>query len=152
MKPPYEYQLRNAETRLDLWDALKDPKHSLNEAWPLFLDNDLSQQHFANTILQHSGLRKFQFAIVELDPAGGEAIIACGRSIPFFWPELEGVGDIGELTIYPDVLRSLPDGGYYCLSRHSAVLLSGRATSIVFTNLDEGSGRRCADLPDGEQA
>jgi hypothetical protein len=112
MKPSSEYQLYTAQTRLDLWDALKDTNHPLNMAWPRFLENDLSQQHFSDTILKYSGLRKFQFAIVEPDPTGGETMIACGRSIPFFWPELEEVRDIGGPSVYPHVLSSLPDGGW----------------------------------------
>lgn len=112
MKPPSEYQIYSAQTKLDLWDALQDTNHPLNVAWPRFLDNDLSQRHFSDTILKYSGLRKFQFAIVELDPTGAEVVIACGRSIPFFWPELEEVKDIGGPSVSPHVLSSLPDGGW----------------------------------------
>lgn len=112
MKHPSRYQLHTAETRLDLWDALKDPQNPLNKAWPRFLDNDLSQKHFSDSILAHSGLRKFHFAITELDHTGNETMIACGRSVPFFWPELEQIRDVTQLSAHPRIAQTLPDGGW----------------------------------------
>ena len=108
-----EYQLHTAHTRPDLWDALSDPSHPLNSAWPRFLDNDLSQQYFANTILKYNSLRRYQIAITETSPADGrQNMIAIGRSCPFFWPELDDLEDGVELAENPDTLHSLPDGGW----------------------------------------
>ena len=107
-------RIYTAEQRPELWKALKDTNHPLNRAWPRFLDNDLSQVHFLDSILQYIGLRKFQFAIVELDHAGCEIIIAHAQSIPFFWPELKQLGNrgVGALSASPDILQTLPDGGW----------------------------------------
>lgn len=112
IEPPAEFNLYTAQSRLDLWDALKDSNHPLSKVWPRFIDHDLSQEHFSDKMLNYSGLRKFQFVIVERDLTGREIIIACARSIPFFWPQLKDVSETGKLEAYPHVLQSLPDGGW----------------------------------------
>ncbi|KAL8725771.1 MAG: hypothetical protein Q9181_006293 [Wetmoreana brouardii] len=106
------FEIHSAHERPDCWDALLDAKHPLNKAWPRFLDHDLSQQHFYDKILDYSWLRRFQFAIIERDPAGEEALVACGRSIPFFWPELDEASDTDTLSASPRILQSLPNGGW----------------------------------------
>ncbi|KAF4629505.1 hypothetical protein G7Y89_g8644 [Cudoniella acicularis] len=143
-------QVHTAETRPDLWDALKDENHPLNQAWPLFLDQDLSQQHFTPKLLQYRGLRKFQFAVVELDQTGHEILVACARSVPFFWPELEEIrdGNVRELSAHPDILQSLPDGGWdtiisrgirqYCFRENISTI------SPIFTQNQEQDSNICA--------
>ena len=108
---PIRY-LCTAYTRPDRWEALSDPKHPLNTAWPLFLDHDAVQVQFANQLLQYDELRKFQFAVMEYDPDAGETMIALGRSIPYYWPELEDINDTSSLSECPHILRSLPDRGW----------------------------------------
>ncbi|XHG08879.1 hypothetical protein AWENTII_011968 [Aspergillus wentii] len=49
--------------------------------------------------------------MVEED-CGQETIAACGRSIPFYWPELDQIGGRVGLSTHPEVLKTLPDGGY----------------------------------------
>lgn len=113
MTPKPTIRLYTAETRPDLWDALQNVEHPLNRAWPRFLDNDLSQRHFADNLLQYHGLRKFQLAIVEQENAAGpEVIVACGRSIPFFWPELQAIQSVNDLAESEGILQSLPAGGW----------------------------------------
>ena len=112
MKPIPKFQLHTAQSRPDLWDALQDPSHPLNDVWPEFLGNDLSQKYYSDTFTRYHGLRKFQYAIVETDTLDGpEIVIACARSIPFYWPDLEKFGSAGG-SLDTDILHSLPDGGY----------------------------------------
>ncbi|KAL8707357.1 MAG: hypothetical protein Q9220_007605 [cf. Caloplaca sp. 1 TL-2023] len=109
----YEYTVCTAEARPDCWTALQDPSHPLNRAWPPYLDNDLSQQDYANRILDYHGLRKFQHGIIERDTQGGETMIACMRSVPFFWPELaETTGNDDTTTVHSPLFSSLPDEGW----------------------------------------
>ncbi|KAL8650434.1 MAG: hypothetical protein Q9226_005148 [Calogaya cf. arnoldii] len=105
-----QHTIYTAETRPECWDALRDPKHPLNAAWPVFLDNDTFQVQLADKVLEYDSLRRFQFAIIERDTNGIETLIAHARSIPFFWPELEEVR--GTLSTFPHVLRTLPDRGW----------------------------------------
>jgi len=144
-------QLYNAQARLDLWESLKDEHHPLNTAWPRFLDQDPTQQHFAERILHYRGLRRFQFAIVERDPAtGAEIMIACARSIPFFWPELEEIKhrDGGVLSSHPSVLCSLPDGGWDTIVSRGIQQYCSRegisTISPIFTRNQEQDTHICA--------
>ncbi|KAI4127330.1 MAG: hypothetical protein LQ338_003253 [Usnochroma carphineum] len=107
-----EHHLYSAYTRPDWWNVLQDPNHPLNQAWPRFLDNDAVQVQLANNILSYRGLNKYQFAIVEQDVDGRETMVACARSLPFYWPELDEVKDIQTLSTNARVLGSLPDGGW----------------------------------------
>lgn len=107
------YKLCTADRRLDCWTALQDPTHPLNKAWPRFLDNDPFQKEYADQILQYPGLRRFQFGILEPDAQGGETMIACARSIPFFWPELAYLGNLdGDEDARSRLFSSLPDEGW----------------------------------------
>lgn len=64
----HQYRLYNANTRPDLWKALKeDTNHPLNTAWPLFLDQDTCFQQYFAKLSKYKALSEFQFAIVELD-------------------------------------------------------------------------------------
>lgn len=112
MVSPTEYQLHTAQTRPDLFDALQDRKNPLPETWPRFTTKDLTAKHFKKALHQYSGLRKYQFAIVEATLTGSETMIAYSQSIPFFWPELEEARGTGGLALNPHVLHSLPDGGW----------------------------------------
>ncbi|KAL9637233.1 MAG: hypothetical protein Q9164_002319 [Protoblastenia rupestris] len=112
MEPPIQYQLQSAQTRLDIWYALKEPSHPLNKAWPRFLKSNLTQKHFYDTLLERPGLRRYQFAATEPNPTGGETLIANGHSIPFFWPELEEARNTGGLPANPHFLQRLLDGGW----------------------------------------
>lgn len=118
--PSSKCTIRNASSRLDLFTSLQeDPSHPLNTCWPEFLSHDQSQIQFADTVLSYPGLRKFQFAVTELDEKKREIIVAVGRSIPFYWPELESIsksqiakwlseGD----EVCEEFLKTLPDGGW----------------------------------------
>ncbi|KAL8998123.1 MAG: hypothetical protein Q9169_002744 [Polycauliona sp. 2 TL-2023] len=148
MKSAPTRYLCTAYTHPDRWDALSDPKHPLNTAWPLFLDHDAVQFQFANQILQYKELRKFQLALMESHPDRGETMIALGRSIPFYWPELDKVEDTSTLSTLPHVLRSLPDRGWdsivlrgmrqHCM-REGLPLLSPPPASAVDQDSDSDS-------------
>ncbi|CAI7565845.1 unnamed protein product [Penicillium glandicola] len=99
------YRLHTAQSRPDLWEILKLPTHPLNAAWPVFIDQD-------NQLDSVEAFAPMQYAIVEIDTYGGEHIIACGRSVPFFWPELNRIGGKKGLRQHPEVLHTLPDEGY----------------------------------------
>ncbi|KAL8640612.1 MAG: hypothetical protein Q9228_002488 [Teloschistes exilis] len=109
----FKYEICTADRRLDCWTALQDPDHPLNKAWPRFLENDPFQKKYADQLLQYPGLRRFQFGILEQDALGEETMIACARSIPFFWPELAHLsksdgGDDARSRLF----SSLPDEGW----------------------------------------
>ncbi|KAE8347665.1 hypothetical protein BDV24DRAFT_157142 [Aspergillus arachidicola] len=104
--------VHTAQSRPDLWKSLEDPTHPLNAAWPLFLDQDIYFQHYCNQMSKIEAFACFQYAVVQVDDYGQEHIIACGRSIPFYWPELAKVGGKIGLAQHPKVLHTLPDEGY----------------------------------------
>ena len=107
-----KYQLHNAGRRSDLWQTLDDPSHPLNTAWPLFLDQDQTYQCYAGELVKLQGLAKFQFVLVETAVDGQESIVACGRSIPFFWAELHRFGGQDALVNHSEIWDTLPEGGY----------------------------------------
>ncbi|KAL8864581.1 MAG: hypothetical protein Q9198_009772, partial [Flavoplaca austrocitrina] len=108
LRLPRRHTIYTAYTRPDCWDALRDPKHPLNAAWPAFLDHNAFQAQLADKLLDYPSLRRFQLAVMERDGDENETIIAHAYSIPFFWPELEGVTDVD----FPHVLGTLPDRGW----------------------------------------
>lgn len=101
-----KYQLYTAKSRPELWKQFEDDHHPLNAAWPLFLDQDPCYQKYAKWLAEYEGLAEYQFAIVERNH-DDETIVACGRSIPFYFPEL----DDKKFTQEEALLR-LPEGGY----------------------------------------
>lgn len=101
-----KYQLFTANSRPELWKQFEDDDHPLNAAWPLFLDQDTCYQKYAKGLAEYEGLAEYQFAIVERNH-DGETIVACGRSIPFYFPEL----DDNKFT-KEEALQTLPEGGY----------------------------------------
>ena len=102
----------SAHEKPHYWDALKDVKHPLNQVWPRFMDHDPSFKCYFKKILEYEWLRKFQLAVIEQGLDGEEIIVASGNSIPFFWPEINGVGNADDLQACPQILNSLPDGGW----------------------------------------
>ncbi|RSL52250.1 hypothetical protein CEP54_011026 [Fusarium duplospermum] len=112
MSSTITHHLYTAHTRPDLWDHLQDPNHPLNTAWPYFLERDQTLLSLSSHICKFQGLRKFQYVISERNDAGDEELVACGRSIPFFWHELRGVEKDGGLDLNPRLFQSLPDGGW----------------------------------------
>ncbi|KAK2882592.1 hypothetical protein FQN49_000204 [Arthroderma sp. PD_2] len=106
-----KHRIYTARSRPDLWDELKDDSHPLNVAWPLFLDQDACFQTYYRQLAKCCGLSAFQYAMVE-ENYGQETIIACGRSIPFYWPELDQFGGRTGLEDHPEVWDTLPDTGY----------------------------------------
>ncbi|QMW44460.1 hypothetical protein G4B11_007880 [Aspergillus flavus] len=104
--------VHTAQSRPDLWKSLEDPTHPLNAAWPLFLDQDIYLQHYCSQLSKIEAFACFQYAIVQIDDYDQEHIIACGRSLPFYWPELAKVGGKIGLAQHPKVLHTLPDEGY----------------------------------------
>lgn len=114
------YSLQTAASRPNLFlSVLKDENHPLNTCWPEFLSHDQSQSQFADAIPSYAGLRKFQFAITEQDKIGDEHVIAIGRSIPFYWPQLDSVSTVRIAKWFGEgdemcekVMKSLPDGGW----------------------------------------
>ncbi|KAL9633393.1 MAG: hypothetical protein Q9204_003413 [Flavoplaca sp. TL-2023a] len=147
MRFPWRHTIYTAYTRPDCWDALRDPKHPLNAAWPAFLDHNASQAELADKVLDYPSLRRFQLAVMERDGDENETIIAHACSIPFFWPELEGVTD-GDI---PHVLGTLPDRGWdsivaqairqHCVREGLPLPLSCSQQDI--TTLDKGSDPGC---------
>lgn len=113
MKPTLNpsYQIYTANERPELWKILKDDTHPLNAAWPVYLDQDACFQKYHRQLSKYDGLAEYQYAMVEED-CGKEEIIACGRSLPFFWPELDQVGGRARLQAHPEVWDTLPDTGY----------------------------------------
>jgi hypothetical protein len=107
-----QYRLYNAQSRPDLWVALSNPTHPLNAAWPTFLDQDPYFTCYSRDLNNIDAFAKFQYAIVELSNSGRENVVACGRSIPFYWPELDLIGGKDGLSTHPEVLGTLPDQGY----------------------------------------
>ncbi|KAE8131036.1 hypothetical protein BDV38DRAFT_276307 [Aspergillus pseudotamarii] len=107
-----KFYVHTAQNRPDLWKVLEDPTHPLNAAWPLFLDQDIYFQHYCSQLNKNKAFACFQYAIVKLGDYAEEQIIACGRSIPFYWPELAKVGGKMALAQHPKVLHTLPDEGY----------------------------------------
>ncbi|KAJ4328813.1 hypothetical protein N0V84_000823 [Fusarium piperis] len=112
MSSTITHHLHTAHTRPDLWDHLQDPSHPLNAAWPYFLDQDATQVNLSANICKFQGLRKFQYVISERNDEGDEELVACGRSIPFFWQELRDAERDGGLDLNPHLFKSLPDGGW----------------------------------------
>ncbi|PLN75492.1 hypothetical protein BDW42DRAFT_199451 [Aspergillus taichungensis] len=105
----YKYSIYTPIERPDLWEALEDAEHPLNVAWPEFLDHDEAYARYCGLLSRLDPLARFQFAFVHVGPQGQEIIAGHGRSIPFFWPELETVGTTGWR---PEILDSLPTQGY----------------------------------------
>ncbi|KAF4769043.1 hypothetical protein N7455_008869 [Penicillium solitum] len=101
-----KYQLYTAKSRPDLWKQFEDDRHPLNAAWPLFLDQDACYQKYAKGLAEYEGLAEYQFAIVERNHED-ETMVACGRSIPFYFPELDDKKFTKE-----EALHCLPEGGY----------------------------------------
>lgn len=106
------FHFHNARRRPDLWETLQNPTHPLNAAWPVFLDQDEYFQRYCQHLDKLEAFSCFQYAIVEVNSCGKENIIACGRSVPFYWPELDKIGGKQGLRQHPDILRTLPDEGY----------------------------------------
>ncbi|KAB8259061.1 hypothetical protein BDV32DRAFT_150773 [Aspergillus pseudonomiae] len=104
--------VHTAQSRPDLWKVLEDPNHPLNAAWPLFLDQDIYFQYYCSQLNKIKAFACFQYIIVKVDNYGEEHIIACGRSVPFYWPELAKIGGKIALAQHPKVLHTLPDEGY----------------------------------------
>ncbi|KAI9927703.1 hypothetical protein ASPWEDRAFT_29104 [Aspergillus wentii DTO 134E9] len=108
-----QYHIHTANSRPDLWEVLEDAQHPLRTSWPLFLGQDAPCKHYSSKLAKYYGLAEFQFAIVEQDATTDkETIVACARSIPFYWPELDHVGGRAGLETNPEILQSLPNGGY----------------------------------------
>lgn len=105
-------RLHTARSRPDLWEILKRPTHPLNAAWPMFIDQDKYFQHYCTQLDKFEAFAPMQYAIVDVDIYGGEHIIACGRSVPFYWPDLDRIGGKKGLREHPEVLHTLPDEGY----------------------------------------
>ncbi|KAJ5965806.1 hypothetical protein N7481_012520 [Penicillium waksmanii] len=105
-------RLHTAQSKPDLWETLKSPTHPLSAAWPTFLDQDKYFQHYCEKLDKIEAFAAMQYAIVEVDAYGKENIIACGRSVPFYWPELDQIGGKKGLRQHPEVLHTLPDEGY----------------------------------------
>ncbi|KAM6530106.1 hypothetical protein FALCPG4_008230 [Fusarium falciforme] len=112
MSSTITHHLHTAHTRPDLWNHLQDPNHPLNTAWPYFLEQDTTLLNLSQKICDFAGLRKFQYVISERNDAGDEELVACGRSIPFFWQELRDAEKGGRLDLNPRLFQSLPDGGW----------------------------------------
>lgn len=113
MNPPYT--IYTALSRPDLVDALDQPEHPLNLPWPEFLDQDLTYRIFSPFLFRLKPLARFQFLAVDRDPeTGKERVVGLFRSIPFFWPEIASTTSIDSsyLSPNPQVLKTLPDGGY----------------------------------------
>ncbi|KAI4274974.1 MAG: hypothetical protein LQ337_003538 [Flavoplaca oasis] len=158
MRFPRRHTFYTANTRLDCWDALRDPKHPLNAAWPAFLDHDAIKVQLADKVLDYPSLRRFQVAVMERDGDGNETIIALAHSIPFFWPELEEATDVDTLPSFPHVLSTLPDRGWdsivarafrqHCIREGLPLPLS---CPQDITTMDKGSDLGClrstADAP-----
>ncbi|OJJ79230.1 uncharacterized protein ASPGLDRAFT_70243 [Aspergillus glaucus CBS 516.65] len=117
--------------------ALKEgTNHPLNTAWPLFLDQDTCFQQYFAKLSKYNALSEFQFAIVKLDETGQRelGLIACARSVPFYWPELDQVGGRAGLKAQPEVLQSLPRGGYDAIltrATHQHLARKGLALSSL---------------------
>ncbi|KFY17809.1 hypothetical protein V492_00365 [Pseudogymnoascus sp. VKM F-4246] len=113
MKPfdNQNYHTYTAHSRPELWKVLRDETHPLNAAWPVFLDQDTCFQRYYRQLDKYDGLAEFQYAVVK-ESCGYEKIVACGRSIPFYWPELDQVGGRAGLDSHHEVLNTLPDTGY----------------------------------------
>ncbi|RMJ16806.1 hypothetical protein CDV36_003521 [Fusarium kuroshium] len=112
MSSTISHHLYTAHTRPDLWDHLQDPDHPLNTAWPYFLEQESTLLSLSSHICKFQGLRKFQYIISERNDAGDEELVACGRSIPFFWQELREAEKGGGLDLNSRLFQSLPDGGW----------------------------------------
>ena len=111
--PTITRRLYTADMRPDLWQFLDDPSHPLNKAWPYFLDQDGTQKHLSTRLCDFVNLRKFQCVVVEYNTeTGEEELIACSRSIPFYWAELDQLGPSNGLDTHPDISQTLPDGGW----------------------------------------
>lgn len=106
------YRLHTAQSRPDLWEFLQDPTHPLNAAWPAFLDQDQYFQHYCSQLENVEAFAFSQFAIFEVNAHGEELIIASGRSVPFYWPELDAIGCKKGLRRHPEILQTLPEEGY----------------------------------------
>lgn len=148
-----KYRLYTAQSRPELWKQLEDERHPLNTSWPLFLDQDTCYKKYCSRLSEYDGLQEFQFAIVEQD-LDCETIVACGRSIPFYWPELD---EVGGRSRYQKVLHSLPDGGYDSILTRGVQqylrrqgLVSKTATGHHANNRDDACYR--SDLPNALSA
>jgi hypothetical protein len=98
--------------RPDLWDTMEDPYHPLNTAWPAFLDQRITYQTYCPKLIEYDELARYQFVITETLPDGPASVVACARSIPFFWPEIRQGEENRKSKISRAVLETLPDGGY----------------------------------------
>ncbi|KAH8691176.1 hypothetical protein BGW36DRAFT_400522 [Talaromyces proteolyticus] len=107
------FQLHCHFTSPQVWKDLDNPKHPLNLAWPEFLDQDETYKVYSPKLLEYPELSRYQFAVTRTNSSGRQQLIACARSIPFFWPELAEVVD-SEQDVYRShkLLQTLPDGGY----------------------------------------
>ncbi|KAI9935136.1 hypothetical protein ASPWEDRAFT_31465 [Aspergillus wentii DTO 134E9] len=104
------YEIHNAKEHPQLWQAMDNPGHPLNVAWPLFLDQDATFTRYYPKLVEYEQLARHQYAITETDSAGNVSIVACARSVPFYWPGdclVDGTGEINH-----EALQKLPQGGY----------------------------------------
>lgn len=107
-----EYHVYTAQSRPDLWPDLNDESHPFCTIWANFLEGDLTDRFYFYKTRNYEELRRFQFFIVRQSPTEPETLVAFAQSIPFFWPELEAIGGRTGLSSHPEVLQSLPDGGF----------------------------------------
>ncbi|PLN86478.1 hypothetical protein BDW42DRAFT_200323 [Aspergillus taichungensis] len=107
-----EYHVYTAQSRPDLWPDWDNESHPFCSIWPKFFEGDLTDKFYLSKTRNYDELRKFQFFIVRQSPTEPEILVAFAQSIPFFWPELEAIGGRTGLSSHPEVLQSLPDGGY----------------------------------------
>ncbi|GIK06022.1 hypothetical protein Aspvir_010140 [Aspergillus viridinutans] len=128
-------QIHNARDRPDIWQDMSRPDHPLNVSWPDFLDQDPTFTRYYPKLIEYEELAQYQYAITETDSTGKISAIACGRSVPFFWPDDDLVDSSGQVS--PEALQQLPSGGYdtilargvrQYLTRHN---LPGAATALT---------------------
>ncbi|KAB8071264.1 hypothetical protein BDV29DRAFT_197466 [Aspergillus leporis] len=107
-----QYQFFTAQSRPDLWPVLDDPDHPFNAAWPAYFEGNKTGDFYLQRLINYDYLARFQHVMVWKNCDGKETPVACGHSVPFFWPELDAVKGCSDLASHADVLHSLPDGGF----------------------------------------
>ena len=142
------YHTFSACSRPELWQVLEDETHPLNAAWPVFLDQDTCFQRYHRQLAKYDGLAEFQYAVVE-EICGHEKVIACGRSIPFYWPELDQVGGRAGLNSHPELWNTLPDTGYDAILSRGVNQYLRRQGILSLESAKSPSGPQTVEYIDG---